>query len=318
MKTIYQTLIKNYRLLLLSILSLGISSCSSFKNSSYDNNDGIYSSTTSRETTLDNNQEYTQVKQPNVYAEKFKQMEEELYENEYFTDVDAYSSNQVDTVYVIERSYAGWGNNQSDVNVNYYNNGWNNWGYGYNSWYGPGWNNGFYYGNTWGIGINYGWNNWGWNSPYYGYGWNNWYNPYYGYNNYYGGSFYNNNISYNRGRRGMNGYYPANSGRSSNRSATISGRSSQIGNATVRTSRVRTTTTRDNNSINSSGTTRPTRTITSPRSTTTPRTTTTPRSISTPRSTSSPRSSGGTIGGSRSSGGSSGGRSSGGGRGGRG
>lgn len=295
MKTIYQTSIKKYQLLVFSLLSIGIASCGSFKNSSYDDNDGIYSSnTTNRETTLDTNQEYTQVKPTNAYAQKFKQMEEELNETEYFTDVDSYSSNPVDTVYVTERSYAGWGNNQNEININYYNNGWNNWGYGFNSWYGPGWNNSFYYGNTWGLGFNYGWNNWGYSPYYYGYGWNSWYNPYYGYNNYYGG--YNNyygghysNVSYNSGIRGIN---RTNSGRSAGRTATVTGRNAQIGNSTVRSTRTRSTTTRDNNAINSP------RTTTSPRSnnnstrtTTIPstRSTTTPRTINTPRTTTSPR-----------------------------
>jgi uncharacterized membrane protein YgcG len=326
MKTIYQTSIKKYQLLVFSILSIGITSCGSFKNSSYDDTDGIYSSTSNRETTIDDTQVYTQEKPKSVYAEKFKQMEEDLYETEYFTDVDSYTSNQVDTVYVVESSYAGWGNNTNQVNVNYYNNGWNNWGYGYNSWYGPGWNNSFYYGNTWGLGFNYGWNNWGWNNwgnPYYGNGWNNWYSPYYGYNNFYGG--FNNNVSYNAGRRGMNGYYPANSGRSSGRTATVSGRNAQIGNSTVRNPRTRTSTTREydsNNSPRSTTTPRNTtspRTISTPRSTTTPRNTTTPRSTTTPRNDSprtisTPRSSGsssGSFGGGSSSGG--GGRSSGGG-----
>ena len=144
MKTIYQTSIKKSRFLLLFILAIGITSCSSFKNSSYDDNDGIYSSSRN-ETTLDENQTYTQVNQNSVYVDKFKNMQDEFEETEYFTDVDSYTSNETDTVYVNERSYAGWGNNSDEVIVNYYNNGWNNWGYGYNSWYGPGWNNGFYW-----------------------------------------------------------------------------------------------------------------------------------------------------------------------------
>ena len=61
---------------------IGISSCSSFKNSSYDDNDGIYSSSSSRETTLDENQTYTQVRQPSVYADKFKDMQDEFEETE--------------------------------------------------------------------------------------------------------------------------------------------------------------------------------------------------------------------------------------------
>lgn len=322
MKTIYQTSMKNYRLWLLTIVSIGITSCGSFKNSSYTDNDGIYSSTSNRETTLDKNQTYTQVKPTNAYAEKFKQMQSDLEETEYFTDVDSYASNQqVDTVYVVENSYAGWGNNSTNANVTYYNNGWNNgyygngwnnWGYGYNSWYGPGWNNGFYYGNTWGLGFNYGWNNW--YSPYYGYGWNNWYSPYYGYNNY--GGYNNNHVSYSNGRRGMTGYYPTNSGRSSGgRTATITGRNVQIGNSTVSSPRTRTIV-RDNNSFNSPRTvTSPRTTTTSPRTVTSPRTNNTPRTTTTmPSSSSTPRSSGssGSFGGGRSFGGSTGGSSGGG------
>ena len=131
MKTFYQTSIKNYRLLLLIMVSIGVTSCSSFKNSSYEDTDGIYSSSRT-ETTLDETQTYTQVRPNNVYVDKFKNIQDEFEETEYFTDVDTYSSNPTDTVYVIERSYAGWGNNSSDINVNYYNNGWNNWGWGWN------------------------------------------------------------------------------------------------------------------------------------------------------------------------------------------
>lgn len=308
MKTIYQTVIKKYQLLLLGVIMITLSSCSSFKNSSYDDYDGIYSSSTS-ETTRDENQTYNQVNSNNLYVDKFKDMQEEFGGAEYFTDVDSYSSNQVDTVYVVERSYAGWGNNSNEVNINYYNNGWNNWGWGFNSWYGPGWNNGFYYGNTWGLGFNYGWNNW--YNPYYGYGfgWNNWYNPYFG--GYYIGH-YNNHVSYNSGIRGRNGIY---SGRSSGRTATVIGRKSQIGNSSARsTTRTRSnSTTRSTSTRSNNSTVSPRSTTTNPRSTST-RTTTTPRSSN----------SSGTYGGSRSSGSSSrgtsgGGRSSGGGgRGGRG
>lgn len=292
MKTIYKTSIKKYRLLVLSILSIGITSCGSFKNSSYNDTDGIYSSSSNRETTLDNNQNYTQVKPKSVYVEKFKQMEDELAETEYFTDVDSYSSNQVDTVYVNERSYAGWGNNSTGVtNINYFDNGWgmnnwgmNNWGWGWNSWYGPGWNN-------WGWGMN----NWGWN---------------------------NNLFAINSGVRGMNRYGVVNNGRNTNRTANVIGRNSErIGNTRVRTSTSRGATIRENNASRTRSTTTrgTTRSNTSPRTINTTRSTSSPRTnTSSPRSISSPRSSGssnGSFGGGRSSSGGSfgGGRSSGGG-----
>lgn len=290
MKTNYLSCLKNFRYLYLCIVVISITSCSSFKNSSYYDSDGIYSSS-DRETSIDNNQTYTQTKPNSVYVDKFRQIQNDFEETEYFTDVDSYTSNRTDTVYVIDKSYAGWGNNSSDVNINYYNNGWNNWGYGFNSWYGPGWNNGFYFGNPWGFGFNYGWNNW--LSPYPYYWWNGWY-P----NNYYRSP----------GRRGMNGYYPSNFGRNSRRTATISRGSTRIGNSTIRSN------TRNNSSNTNPRSTASPRSNSNPRnSTTSPRNTNTPRSTTPTRSFSSPRSS------SPSSGGFGGGRSSGGGgRGGRG
>ncbi|WP_338410329.1 hypothetical protein [uncultured Flavobacterium sp.] len=332
MKIIYQISIKRSRLFLIALVPLYLVSCGSFKNVSVDDSDGIYNSGSKKETTLDENQTYTQVKPSNVYVDKFKQIQNEFAETEYFTDIDSYQSTSVDTVYVMEsNNYAGWGNNTNEVSINYYDNNWNNWGWnnwGWNNWYGPGWNNGLYYGNMWGLGN---WNNgfyYGntWGLGYNNYGWNNWCG-----NSYYGNSYYGQNASYTPGRRGINNNYSRNSARTA--TVTSTSRNAQIGNATVRPPRARSASIRNPNasnvirtrdtpsfsprssSVSGNGTTnstikdpRPIRTSTKP-TTTSPRNNSTPRNSPAPRSSyggsNSPRSSSSSSGGGRTSGGSS-------------
>jgi hypothetical protein len=215
MKTYYPIGLKKCGFFFIGIVAIITTSCGSYQNVSYYENDGIYTtSTTNKETVSRTNNEVASEKS-DEYAQKFRAMKDDY---TYFTDVDSYQStvpqDTVVTVYNTEhndRNYAGWGNNASSVTINYYDNGWGwnnwygpNWGWGWNSWYGPNWG-------------------WGWNSwygPNWGWGWNNWYgNGFYGpgwgsyYNNWGWGVYGGRNVAYNGGRRGGTGYYNSGSGR---------------------------------------------------------------------------------------------------------
>ena len=223
MKTFYFSRTNISILMLSGILTLLATSCGSYQNTSYYDNDGVYGSS--------DNQKPREVESNNsvYYKEYFSNLNKD---NEVFTNVDNYSSTQ-DSVQkqpevVTNSNYAGWGSNSSDnITINVYDNGgWNNWGWN-NGWYGNnwgwnnwGWNNGWY-------GNNWGWNNWGWNNGWYGnnwgWGWNNWYGPNWGWgwNNWYGpnwGLGWNNgnlgyNYAYSGGRRNTNrlgSNYPGN------------------------------------------------------------------------------------------------------------
>ena len=192
------------------LLALLLTSCGSYQNTSYYDNDGVYG-----------NDEKPKVKQESnensqYYKDYFSSLKNE--NDQVFTDVENYSSyndtikKTADNTQVVNE-YSGWGSNPDNVTVNIYNNGWNNGWYGNNwGWNNWGWNNGWY-------GNNWGWNNWGWNNGWYGnnWGWNSWYGPSwgwgYGYNPYYG--YYGNNWGWNNGHLGQN-YAYSNGRRNSN------------------------------------------------------------------------------------------------------
>ena len=202
MKTFYFSRMNMSVLSLFGILSLVVTSCGSFQNSSYYDNDGVYGSDENPRAKVSesNNSGY--------YKEYFGNLKKD---NEVFTNVDSYTSatdslkNESASRTVAPSNNAGWGSNSSDnVTINIYDNGWNNWGY-YNSWAGNnwGWNNGWY-GNYWG------WNNWygpgwygGWYGGYYGYNYNNW--------GWYGGNL-GHNYAYSGGRRNNNRIVGSNGG----------------------------------------------------------------------------------------------------------
>jgi hypothetical protein len=182
---------------LFGFLALAITSCGSYQNSSYNNEDGVYGNSESNSKRAANDSE-----QNNKYKEYFSDLNKD---SESFTNVDNYSSVQNDTVNKTQSyndSNTGWGNNPQSVTINVYDNNWgwsywNNYWYsgywGYNSWYGPSWGWGWnsWYGPSWSVGF--GWNNWHGYGGYGGYyGYNNWCNNYY--NNYY--------YSHAGGRRG--------------------------------------------------------------------------------------------------------------------
>jgi hypothetical protein len=208
MKTNYFSSTKSTSIFYLILgFSMAISSCGSYKNSTYYDRDGIYGS--------DENESYNTERNVDKYKDYFGALREKNEQEQVFTDVENYSSiqdsvnNQTRTE---KHSYSGWGNNQQPINVTIYDNswGWNNYGYnslwnygwnwnfGWNSWNGPntgygwGWNN--WYGPN--VGYGWGWNNWYGSNIGYGWGFNNFYNPYYGY---YGNQY---NYSYSNGIRG--------------------------------------------------------------------------------------------------------------------
>lgn len=215
---------------LFGLVGLLASSCGSYQNSSYYDNDGVYGSDRPRTETVNKYSEEN-VAQANKYKEYFGSYREEYPENnEVFTDVDSYTSQNNDsTKTTTTQNYAGWGDNSSDnVTINVYSNdywgGWNSpyYGWGWNSWYSPRWSWGWgwnsYYGSYWNVG-------WGWNSPYYGWGWNSpyyygYYGPGWGWHNHYYGGYYR-DVAYNGGTRGRyyngvgNYYRGGNNGRGS-------------------------------------------------------------------------------------------------------
>lgn len=199
---------------LLGLLTILMTSCGSYQNSSYYESDGIYGGNTNaraieRESQAGNN---------NYYKDYFSSLQNDNQSPEIFTDIDNYNYYDGNGNNEQGRNYAGWGNNAKSVII--YNNGWgmnnwygnnwgmNNWGmnnWGMNSWYGNNWglNGGF----GWGMNLGFGWNNFGWGNPYYGFGYSNfgWGYPYYGFGHpYFGYSNYNynRNYSYNPSRRG--------------------------------------------------------------------------------------------------------------------
>lgn len=244
MTTNYLSTLKTNRFLILFVGSIALYSCGSYQNSSYYDNDGVYGVDTSTRTTYQKDHSNT-----TKYASQFQTMREEYATEETFTDVSNYVT-PIDSSKTKSQSYAGWGNNQSNIVVNIYDNwGWNGWygnawGWGWNNWSWNGW-----YGNPWGWN---GWNNWGWNSWYgnpwgwngwYGnpWGWNSWFGNPWGWNNWYGGGP---RVAFNNGRRGsVNGFVNGtnySNGRYSNRNGVranaVGVDQSRRGNTTSETS----------------------------------------------------------------------------------
>ena len=283
MKDIYQ--LRNKALLFFSgLTSVLLVSCGSYQAATYDD-DGIYSSETPETKTVVVI-EKTNAENSKYYEEYFGRTVTdygEIVEDEVFTDVDSYSSQDVveqDTE-VARESYSAWEDAGDNVTINVYNTR------PYYSYYRPYnyWNN--YYYNDWAFGGF----SWGWGSHYHNYGY---YGYNYGYPYYYNSPYYYNNYGYygprNYGyvngprRRGYaSNYY---SGRHSNRRSTL--RSSGV--TPRRTSRATTPRRSTPRATTPRSTPRPRATTprsTTPRSTPRPRPST-PRSV-TPRSTPRPR-----------------------------
>ncbi|WP_055435836.1 hypothetical protein [Lacinutrix algicola] len=297
------------------LFALGLTSCGSYQYVGQDS-DGIYSEDELVEDVVQADTEANSTYYKNYFKEKSLEMDSNGNENdEVFVDIDSYegsySEDYVDTANV-DTGYGAWGENSSEVSVNIYNVGFNNyWNRPYYGWNNFGWNRSY---SGWNLGYGYGNFGYGgfyspfWYSPYgynYGYGGNPYYTGYYGRNGY-----GRNGVAYSSRRRGS--VYGRNSalGRrveSSRRSNTTSTRTRTSSTPRVRTSTPRTRTStprvRTRTSTPRVRTTTP-RTRTSTPRTTTPRVrTTTPRTKSSSPSRSSTRSSSGSS--SRSSSGSS-------------
>lgn len=166
---------------LVGFLSVLVTSCGTYQNSSYYDTDGIYG----------NSPNEPQIVSSNQYKNYFKSLQE---------------NNEVVNDSVIKLPSQGY--TETNV-VNVYNDPWNmsfgmGWGMGI-GWGYPGWGWGGAFG--WGdpfFGFGWGYPGWGWGYP--GWGWGNpgWGYPAYGYNN---------NYSYNSSRRGSSYAYDVNGNR---------------------------------------------------------------------------------------------------------
>lgn len=231
----YYYLRNNLNLLFIPVVFFTLVSCGSYQYSGYEA-DGIYGE--SRPGIWEQEEPQTTEVKPNnnnsYYKNLFAQQSEmygEILENDIFTDVDSYTSNDGyenynetggDVAYV--GGNAPWGDDPDSYTINIYNDNFYSpwrygWAYGYPYsyyggwydpwynpyWYGPYWRHGYWggpiaygYGSYWNIGFGFGY-------QYYG-GYYSPYNRYY-YGNYHYPYHYNNRIAYNQGRRNSNPYY---------------------------------------------------------------------------------------------------------------
>lgn len=284
--------LKNYSKLKISFfvalsLTFVLVSCGSYQYVGYDN-DGIYNDDVSEEVVyVEDNSSNNSNYYKNYFSEKAQEYEDIIAENEIFTDIDSYEGSyediEQDSIQTNEYEdyrvgYAGWGQENSDVTINIYND---NFGYNY-WWYRPyrfGWS--WYRPYSWSFGWSY------WNYPY---AYNSWWAPhYYGgyyYNPYYYGYGYSSvysrrHVAYNAGRRGT----PYLNSRTSRNTRTIT-RSTRNSIQTKRYSRSNSTISRNNSTIrrNNSTIRRNSTTIRNNRSTTSPKSNSTiKRSTTTPR-----------------------------------
>ena len=125
MKTYYPINPKNIAFSLLGLVAIFATSCGSYQNSSYYDNDGVYGSSERPNDQVENKYSEQNIEKSNEYAQQFRAMQDDY---TYFTDVDNYQSHEPqDTVVTVYRNdyndqnYAGWGNNASEVTINYYN-----------------------------------------------------------------------------------------------------------------------------------------------------------------------------------------------------
>jgi len=254
-----------------ALLTIGLlASCGSYNNTT-PMEDGIYGSDTNADEQIviseDKNSYYQQ-----YFKTKAENMESLPEEDAVFTDVEAYSTYESmdQDGYIVEQDYeeryGSWGENDSEVTINVYNNGWGNynyWNYGYYNYWGynnyyfrPGWSIGFGYGGygpinqpyVYGLGYGSYYNSFVWNGGYYGnpYGY---YNPYRGYG--YGNGYYNNGYAYHGTRDNYRGR--SNYDYSSRRNTTgLAGRSSARSNDRNSFTRSRDNNVRDRGTVRNS------------------------------------------------------------------
>ncbi|MCK5400653.1 MAG: hypothetical protein KAJ28_03385, partial [Flavobacteriaceae bacterium] len=125
-------------------LLFSLVSCGSYQYAGYD--DSIYgTSERNVEYQVESSREATSPQSSSYYQNYFKEKSQELdylsQDDVIFTDIDSYESNyevENDTLVDDQESYAGWGQNTTEVSINVYNSGfynnfwWNRpYGYGY-------------------------------------------------------------------------------------------------------------------------------------------------------------------------------------------
>jgi len=185
MKTKYLFGHKNSLYFVLGIFAILATSCGTYQNTSYYDRDGIYGSSESQNNTTSNPQYYSD---NSHYKDYFGSLQNKPQQDEIFTDVDSYSTNDYNnndnsnSNQEYSASYSDWGNSADNININLYGGNW-------------GWSN------YWGWNLGWGWNSW-YGPAYYGWGYNPWYAPYYGWS--FGWNPYINNYYYG----GHNHYQP--------------------------------------------------------------------------------------------------------------
>lgn len=204
------------RILAIGFVALLLTSCGTGRERVYQENDGIYGTTSVNRQATETQQE---IDNRNYYRQYF-QTKADVYANEpegdiIFTDVEGYTSINAyidedgkiheEEIHYTE-SYGPWGDT-SEITINVYSNpGWAYYGYWHRPlwWYRTGWGINYwhswggFYGPGWGWGGYYG-PGWGWGYPYYWGGWGFYAHPGFFYHPYHGG--YSNYVAYNRGRR---------------------------------------------------------------------------------------------------------------------
>ncbi len=210
---------------LIVFLSILMTSCGSFQNSSFYDQDGIYGNINTR-----NNEKVVQNNSSNRYKEYFNSLQNDNTPTEIFTNVDNYTDyNTVnDSIQYSNQDYADWGNNPESTSINVYSNPWSmsmGFGFGY-PYYGYGYGNPYF-----GFGYPFYGYGYGYGYPHYGYGWGN------------SGHYYNSYV-HNPTRRGSSYTTPTNG----NRLSQNQGRTNVVTNNTsYRTSAPVSNTSRNNN-----------------------------------------------------------------------
>ena len=77
MKTYYPINSKNIAFSLMGLVAIFATSCGSYQNSSYYNNDGVYGSSDQSTETVESNYSEQSREKSNEYAEKFRAMQED-------------------------------------------------------------------------------------------------------------------------------------------------------------------------------------------------------------------------------------------------
>ena len=89
---------KNIAFSLFGLLALVTTSCGSYQNSSYYDNDGVYGTTDRTNQQVVNKYSEANMEKSNEYTQQFRAMQEDY---AYFTDVDNYESQDQDTAVTV-------------------------------------------------------------------------------------------------------------------------------------------------------------------------------------------------------------------------